>query len=279
MSRPHIEFIQAQQLPWVTGKWAWPGAGVEVKILSEDEDSGACSAIVRYPAGWQQAAACWLDAAEELYVLEGELLINGERHGNEMYAWLPPGYSTRRDSPQGAVVLTFLDRRPTATAGEGSYDPDQLILGLDAYQVPWKAGFDPAYASVGLRSKTLRMDEARQDRTFLVSCPPHMHPPGWAGPQEHHDCIEESFLIAGDFLSNVGTMKAGAYFWRPPHIDHGPYGSRMGNLTLIRTLGHKLENNWTEHKVAISREPAYTPALPEALAPLAGQPWSPPKAY
>jgi hypothetical protein len=112
---------------------------------------------------------------------------------------------------------------------------------------------------------------------MLVSCPPHLHPPGWRGPQERHGCVEEMFLLSGDYLSNVGTMRAGAYFWRPPGIAHGPYGTRFGNLAIIRTLGAPLENNWTDATVGISRDPPLAAQLPpEMRRRAAGSHWQPP---
>ena len=52
MTRPHIEFVQSQALPWkheAEEEWF---SGVQTKLLSEDLDSGASSMLVQYPAGW-----------------------------------------------------------------------------------------------------------------------------------------------------------------------------------------------------------------------------------
>ena len=54
MPRPHIEFLHAQQLPWLAAPFMgamWRGS--EVKILSRDAESGACSVIWRLPPGTQ----------------------------------------------------------------------------------------------------------------------------------------------------------------------------------------------------------------------------------
>lgn len=281
MPRPHIEFIQSQQLPWVPARWAWPGAGVECKLLSEDSGDGACSCILRYPPGWRGAGPAAIDAAEELLVLEGELVIDGERYTQDCYAYLPAGYARREvASERGAAVLTFFDKAPAKRTRGGDWDESLLVRRLDTFTLPWEAsGIDPAYADVGLRHKVLRHDPATENRTILVTLPPHLHPAGWSGPQRRHDCVEEMFLLAGDFLSNVGLMREGAYFWRPPGIPHGPYGSRAGNLALIRTLGHELVNNWTDYEVAISREPEHRPFLPERLAGLREQPWRAPERF
>ena len=52
--RDHIEFVQAQRLPWQDGA-AMGLHGCEIKYLSEDRGTGAFSAVVRYPAGLARA--------------------------------------------------------------------------------------------------------------------------------------------------------------------------------------------------------------------------------
>ncbi|WNO60213.1 hypothetical protein [Rheinheimera sp. MMS21-TC3] len=55
--RGYIEFIQSQQLPWqrIGGGLARPN--VEYKMLSRNPEDGACSILMRYPAGWSQTGA------------------------------------------------------------------------------------------------------------------------------------------------------------------------------------------------------------------------------
>ena len=84
-----------------------------------------------------------------------------------------------------------------------------------------------------------------------------------------HDCVEEMFLISGDYLSNVGRMREGAYFWRPPGIPHGPYGSRGGSLCLIRFVGGAHVNHWSSSQHSFDYEQAYEPQLPPELAQIA----------
>ena len=278
MGREHVEFVQAQALPWEAQR-PYP-QGAEVKILSRDAGTGAASTIIRYPAGWSAPAGA-LGAAEELFVLEGELSLGSRTYRQDCYAYLPAGFQREPAATEnGAVVLTFFDGEPAWRAAPAAADGDGAIPFLDAFEMPWESGeMDPAYADVGLRWKILRYDAERNDCSMLIMTPPHMHPSDWRGPQEVHDCVEEMFLISGDFLSNVGVMCDGAYFWRPPGIAHGPYGSRAGNLTFIRTLGHPLENNWTDYEVSIDREPEGEPLIPEALRPRLAEGWAPPARY
>jgi hypothetical protein len=279
MPRPHVEFVQSQTLPWQSSPWPHL-PGCQVKLLSLDPDTGAASALLRVPAGWSEAREGWLGAGVEHYVVDGEIDLNGRRYLADTYAWLPAGYPFRSmKTTTGAVVLVFFDAEPAWHEGvhpAAGPDASDAVEMLDAYRMAWATGtMDPAYADVGLRWKILRGSPDGPQATMLVYCPPHVHPPGWTGPQEIHDCVEEMFLLSGDYLGDRGAMHAGAYFWRPPGVAHGPYGTRGGSLALIRTQGAPLRNQWTPHHVKLSRTPAYQPVLPEALRSHARQPWRP----
>ena len=47
--RSHIEFIQAQLLPWRWIGQEAAGPGAEYKFLSCDEETGVCSVLIRLP--------------------------------------------------------------------------------------------------------------------------------------------------------------------------------------------------------------------------------------
>ncbi len=264
MPRQHIEYIQSQQMRWQVCPWSYPGSEARIKILSIDEGNGSCSVLVRLPAGWRTTSSA-LKVDEEFLVLEGELTLDGRRMAQDCYAWLPAG--TARElavKDDQTILLAFYSGTP-APGGSGGSGGDAVVR--DAFELQWSSdGMDPAYGDAGMRWKILRHDPETQDTTMLVSTPPHLVPPGWNGPQEQHDCIEEAYVLSGDFLSPIGIMHAGAYFWRPPSILHGPYGTRGGNLTFIRTLGSALENNWSEHTVNLSRKPPHAPVVPSGVA-------------
>ena len=271
MTRAHVEFLQAQSIDWQASPWPHL-AGTDCKVLSRDEGSGACSLLLRLPAGWQRNGLWHLTTEEEFFVLEGRLTLGDRQYVADCYALLP-AFWTRNGmrAEEQTVLLVFFDTEPRAEVGIDARAIEAAAAAvprLDAFDMPWEsAGMDPAYADLGLRWKMLRGHIGEARTTMLVSCPPHLHPPQWRGPQEVHDCVEEMFLLSGDYLSNVGTMRQGAYFWRPPGIAHGPYGTRFGNLAVIRTLGGALVNNWTREQVAISRNPTPRPFLPAALRP------------
>jgi len=275
MAREHVEYIQSQQLPWQDCPWPYPGGGAQIKILSIDETDGACSLLLRLPAGWR-ATPDSLAVDEEFLVLEGTLTLGGREMAQDCYAWLPAGAPREvAASESGAVLLAFYSGRPLPMEARGSQSP----VIHDAFEMQWNCeGMDPAYGEAGMRWKILRHDPGAQDTTMLVMTPPHLVPPGWSGPQEQHDCIEEAYILSGDFLSPIGIMHPGAYFWRPPHVLHGPYGSRGGNLTFIRILGDILENNWSEHTMRLCRTPPHEPTIPSTIAGQLGD-WQAPTPY
>lgn len=118
LDRPHIEFIQAQMLPWrrIGAGLARPDA--EYKMLSRDGGDGACSALMRYPPGWRREGPEHILAAEEFYVLDGAIEIDGCVYREDCYAFLPAGWTrTHMAAPQGCVLLAFYDREPVLRAG------------------------------------------------------------------------------------------------------------------------------------------------------------------
>jgi hypothetical protein len=267
MSREHLEFIQSQRLRWRRGLPGGARPEVDVRVLSADPQSGASSLVVRYPAGWNQSGEQRLAADEELFVLDGELLINDRRFGLHSYAYLPAGYRRLTAvSPAGAVVLTFFSATPSLDPSLP--DPNPVATGLveylDVVGMPWE--FRPhAQMRPGCGRKSLRQDPRTGDETWLLTSPPHGVPPGGQGAQETHPTVEEVFVLIGDLHGNCGVMRPGAYFWRPPGILHGPYGSRLGATSLYRTKGGPLVGNWTTEKIPFRFDPPYHPVIPASL--------------
>ena len=278
LDRPQIEFIHAQLLPW---RRIGPGNArpdAEYKFLSRDEVDGACSAVIRYPAGWRREAEEHLAVSEEFYVLDGEIELNGITFSHDTYGFVPAG-TTRQtmSSPGGATVLTFFNGEPTLHAGTGSGGE---ILRVDALHMPWDMTLnDPKLAHLGISRKDLRADPETGERTFLSMILPHSEPPGLKGPQESHPTVEEAYIVSGSLTGPHGTMYPGAYFWRPPGIPHGPFGTRWGCVALIRFLGGKHVNVWSPTDAPFDFNAPYEPVLPDELAPFAYAPWTPPPRY
>ncbi len=286
MTRPHIEFIQAQPLPWKRGLYGGSRPKVRWKALSMDKESGESSVVIKYPAGWKRTKKEHLLVDEEIFVLEGSIRIAGIDYDEHCYAYLPAGYERpRQSSKDGAVVLTFFSGKPKAVPGKaprGLYKRKRTLKFLDTMEMAWGGilphggVLDPELGGRG-GLKSLRLDPDTEDWTFLYATMPQGHPDGWAGKLETHPVVEEMYLLTGEMAGNTGTMRPGAYFWRPPGILHGPYGSVTGTMGLFRTKGGMLVNHWSDHKVGFTYAPRYKPALPKELKKYAGElPPSPP---
>lgn len=277
--RPHIEFIQAQLLPWRRIREGAARPDAEYKFLSRDADTGACSALIRYPPGWRRDGDNRIDADEEFYVLDGELIVDDERFTHDCYGYFPARHAHfSMSAPYGAVVLTFFDKEPDLYAGSGPARTTHIRI--DALHMPWDMTLnDPKLAHLGISRKDLRADPETGERTFLSMVLPHSEPPGSEGPQESHPVVEEAYVISGSLTGPQGTMAPGAYFWRPPGIRHGPFGTRWGCVSLIRFVGGKHVNEWSKGNAPFSFSAPYNPILPDELKAFAHAPWTPPPRY
>lgn len=277
MARPHIEFIQSQVLPWSEGLYAGARQGVQSKTLSVDGETGAASVIVRYPPGWGQAGPGYLSADEEFFVLEGALEINGQTYGEYGYAHLPAGYPRESfASPEGAVAVTFFSAEPHWSAGEaasGMYDPKRLVAYIDGLNQPYdndfaRMGSDDVNQN-GIALKLLREDPYDREQTWLLGAIAFW--PG--GAVEIHPVVEEMFLISGEIIGNFGSMKTGAYFWRPPGERHGPFATGAPTLHLFRAKGGPLSTVFEEPEEPFDWNYPYRPILPPHLQAYAAKEW------
>jgi hypothetical protein len=279
MTRPHIEWIQAQALPWKPNAVA-ARPGAEAKILSRDDASGALSCIIRYPAGYARPAE-WLDADEEFWVLEGGIEVDGVAYGEHCYAHLPRGMPRLGlASPHGAAVLTFFSTGPVAQPGGAgrSFDERRLVRRIAAADNIW----DGDFAAMGLQSmqatarmRTLRKDPDTGEITYLTATVPFRQ----GERSERHPVVQEFFMISGELAGELGVMHAGAYCWRPPMFKHAPYGSWTGTLLLFRSVGGPQTTDWEDPDQPFTWTPEHKPILPPDLAPLMRDPWPRPQRY
>jgi quercetin dioxygenase-like cupin family protein len=269
MTRPHLEFIQAQALAWRTLGDQASRPGAEAKLLSYDPDSKAVTVILRYPAGWSLDQAHYLDSDEELYVLSGTLIIEGVTYGDGDYAYLPAGLPhTLIESPQGADVLTFYEgahKRVAGDAPEGLYDATKLVERIPTKSVPWGSATDPKVAAPGVKRLGLRKDADTGDTTWLLDVD-ETGMTGEVNRLETHPVVEEVFLLSGEMHMPMGVLKQGAYFWRPPGIPHGPVGTKTGALGIFRCKGGPLTTDWSEESYPVQWDAPYRPILPDGVA-------------
>ncbi len=262
MPRPHTEFLKTAAMPWQEVPARWPRAGCRIKMLSADAESGACSVLILYPRSWSLDGDRVPSCDEELFVIDGDLVIGERCYGEGAYAYLPAGYprETMR-SDGGAVVLTFFEGAPVAAASR-DYDRSQLIEMLDTNAMDWADPSDATLDRGRVRRKVLKHVAPDGGRTWLLKIDTADGRPFEINGIERHPCVEEMLLLEGDMAMTCGTMRAGDYFWRPPMIPHGPMGTRGGFFALFRAKEGRFSTEWSAPDVPISWDAPYRPILP-----------------
>jgi hypothetical protein len=260
MSRPRIEFVQAQRIPWRRNTLDAVRPGVETRLLSEDDVTGARSLLVRYPAGFALPGGA-LAADEEFLVLDGELMIGGAAYPAMTYAHLPAGHDAgERSCAKGAVVLEFFSGAPVRAAAPVAWDARRLVLRRSLFEIPYTGNFHPEFPP-GAGRKMLYQDPVTHDTTWVLGTMPMR----WAERSEVHPTVEEMYLLSGEVHGDRGVMRPGAYFWRPPSVPHGPFGTLTGNLYFFRTKGGLLATTYVEPEKPFRWWPEPDAVLPPAL--------------
>lgn len=266
MARPRVEFVQTQWLDWEPSRFP-VREGASAKVLSEDPDTGAATAVVAYPAGWRGVPGQRLTCDEEFLVLEGRLEVNGVGYEYLSYGRFPSGYPRETMvAPRGAVVLTFFDQVPQPMSEwnpQRPYDPRKLITRRDAQREPWRRLQKPDMAP-GAKRFDLKEDPDTGEATWLLAGPPVRK----GRFPERHPVVEETFIIEGWSMSPLGPMGPGAYFWRPPDIWHGPFCTpQSGKIGIVRSVGGPLSTEYDRSEtVPVDWHPPYQPILPEPMA-------------
>jgi hypothetical protein len=269
MARPHIEFIHAPDMPWRKGLYGGGRDDVEHKLLSRDGATGASSVLVRYPAGWRRRSPEHLLVDEEFYVLDGAIEINDRSYSASAFANLPAGFLRHQaGSATGAVLLTFFSGEPRARPGQspaGLYRPGGLVEWKCLIEEGWDGDYSgvnsPEIAASGSRKKLLRTDPATGNQTWIMGILPSYR----EKKVESHPVVQECYIIDGELPGNYGLMLPGAYFWRPPEILHGPYGSKTGAIVLSRTEGGSLTVDYYDLDEPHSFDPPHRVVVPADL--------------
>jgi hypothetical protein len=230
MGRPHIEFINAQDVApeWVS---EGPFEGSAIRLLSEDDETGAYTAMLFCPAGWR-ADLAGFDRPVELFGLRGEIEVGGSRLGEGAYSYLRPTREARAlRAAAGAHLLLMvedaIDDRPTL--------PVHVI---ETAKMRYQASLAP-----GLSVKLLRIDGETGDRSWVSSSCARKQ----ESRAEVHPTVEECLMLRGDCLLGMhGEMTPGAYFWRPPYVPHGPLCTRNGAMYFFRTKGGDFDTTYEE---------------------------------
>lgn len=257
MARPHIEFIQSQTVaPEQIDEG--PLTGTRQRLLSVDDETGAHTALMTVPAGWSTDLAGY-ERPIELFGLSGRAELAGAELGPGSYSYLAPTSAARTLRSEDGCELLVMVEAPAELD-----DDDAAPEILDTTRMPW-ADRTLAAVPAGLTVKLLRRDERTHERTWLAAVVP-----GWTEMRaEQHPTVEEAFILRGDgLLGTRGGMRAGAYFWRPPMVEHGPMTTRSGQLVFFRTKGGDLDVSYVDVPDAqrlvdeyLAGEPYYSPAV------------------
>jgi len=266
MAREWIEFVQSQRIAWSNDDLGGLRTGATIKLLSRDDETGASSLLVRYPEGFFAPGGA-LAVDEEFLVLDGTLEAGARTFGPLGYAHWPAGFDAGpMSSPDGVTLLLFFSGEPTRKGAPADYDCDRLIEQLDGFEVPYTGNFHPEFP-VGAGRKLLYTDPRTGDTSWILGTMPLR----WAARPERHPVVEEMYLLSGEVHGNCGVMRPGAYFWRPPNEEHGPYGSLTGNLYFFRTKGGPLTTDYVDSSTKFTWWPEYHPILPARLEAARGE--------
>lgn len=273
MGRPFIEFIQSQALDWVDNPLRTGRSGLQAKVLSEDEATGAATLLVCYPPGWRGPTAEWCTMDEELFVLQGSFTLGGNTFARHAYAYWPAGWvrQAMTVSQDGVTMIVCFSGRPQYTDEMDiapAWDRSAAVEHLDPFRLAWdRTNMDPKIAHLNAYRKNLRLASDGSCRTYLLAGLPQGYPPSGSEPLERHPHVEEMFMIAGDMPCSLGVMRAGAYFWRPPGIWHGADCTVNGFLLFARTPGtNQTVSEWSAEPHPVRFDPEHRPQLPAHLA-------------
>lgn len=267
MPRPHLEFVQCQNVDWVRR-----ADGTDIKLLNKGQSSGEETLLIRYPPGYRQVGGFALKRAKEFFILEGEMRIAGNACALHHYRFIPRGYDPQDwHSPNGATLLIFRHGWEDANSGEEWAD----AVDLSTQAMPWDIStYDPKLSHLRLARKVLRMGPNDSCRTFLLAGMPHGVPQVAGLAAEYHDHSEEMFMISGSMWAPEGLLQQGAYFYRPPAILHGPHVSEYGFFQIMRSPGtNYIKTHWSETLSPLPIGAQYHPILPETAPKKWGRPY------
>ncbi len=244
MARKHIEPFVDTDVPF--RKMTLPGfkKGMHYKMLSIDEDTGACTMTVKFDDGYKMPPG--MSYTEyEIQILSGSI-----KYGNDVcttcyYLRVPAVvHMPAMSVPRGATALLMYNFAEPSFVESDADHPlamrNQLTI-VDTYEgMQWMPSSGAIYPAVapGCLLKILKYDPLTEALTFLYCMTARF----WQDNISYHDCAEEGYHIWGNsFMMQFGDLPTGGYFWRPAWINHGAFSSDLGILGFGRT-DSKLHN-------------------------------------
>lgn len=244
MARKHIEPFVDTDVPF--RKMTLPGfkKGMHYKMLSIDEDTGACTMTVKFDAGYKMPPG--MSYTEyEMQILSGSIKYGDETCTTGYYLRVPAGvHMPAMSVPRGATALLMYNFAEPSFVESDADHPlamRNMLTVVDTYEgMQWMPSSGAIYPAVapGCLLKILKYDPLTEALTFLYCMTARF----WQDNISYHDCAEEGYHIWGDsFMMQFGHLPTGGYFWRPAWINHGAFSSDLGILGFGRT-DSKLHN-------------------------------------
>jgi anti-sigma factor ChrR (cupin superfamily) len=106
-------YVTVDSLPWKPT----PCAGIEMKVLLEDKETGLLTALFRWQPGAELALHEHVEV-EQTFVLEGSLEDDEGEVTAGNYVWRPKGNRHIAKSPNGALVLSIFLKPNIFLTGE-----------------------------------------------------------------------------------------------------------------------------------------------------------------
>jgi hypothetical protein len=268
--RPHVEFIDQQDLLWHMAEFPLAVGEAKQRNLSYDEEDGSASLRVDFVSDWSRPAGLH-NAVTEWYVLKGKVTIGDDVLGEGGYWHAAKGILTPAIKVEvGTEILLFREYgdwgfQVSDSNGPEKRDHDRLTINRVS-EMEWYAVEDPDNGSPmnfergggampvpGMFIKLLHRDPTTGFYTRLIKAGP-----GWKEhPLAHHPVFEEAYLLGGQFDYNYGSIRAGGYFFRPAGIRHGDFvaGEEEGFTFILRCDGDLVDWYTDNARVEMQGDP------------------------
>jgi hypothetical protein len=242
MSRT-LTLVQMADLPWQDGREVRESThspsvpdGVQIKVLSVDQVTGAAAFLLKAPAGWTAPPTEHHRVAQEGLLIEGRAVQDGRELLPLSYYRYPSGTAHGRTVSDGHTAIILVDGAPDGTEADGSSGTGGAGTepGLSLETLTWRTsqevwggvGFD---VPSGVLVKGLRSDALTGGQTVVMQVSA-----GWSTRQpEYHNALQQEFLLEGDVTFGDVEFHAPAYFCFPPGAVHGPASTRAGMVMLV----------------------------------------------
>ena len=236
--RDEVQWFNLQELDWGVQRDIRAAFGVDSRLISKAAGAaGSATLMLQLPAGWSLSQPSE-EATLEFLVIEGDLSVEGERHGAGGFIAISPGCGTvELASAGGAQVLLFYNPELTAAHCYGG----QLHT-AKTWSTDWTPFIQAADQRHGLMYKSLRVPDVTSGhvhggpggmlRLVLIL-------PGYTSPEHeyHEESWEELIFLSGDLvMPNRGVGYAGTVLGNPAGIEHGPYATQRSSVMVCHGL-------------------------------------------